>query len=112
MAVTNPCIVVSMNALAFKTMDAITNVSTPKKDSDVNVTKDTNSWLMAKLAKTSMNVLRSPELAPSTVLTPLALTAANVTPISMSVKATARLASESITSSPGSFSATDSTFET
>ena len=57
----NLCIAESTNVPVFKTMDVITNVLTPKKASSVNVILVTSSWLMARLAKTSMNVLNKQE---------------------------------------------------
>ena len=61
MAPMNLCIAESTNVPVFKTMDVITNVLTPKKASNVNVILVTSSWLMARLAKTSMNVLNKQE---------------------------------------------------
>ena len=48
----NLFIVGSMNALVFKIMDVITDASTPKKVSDVNVILDINSCWMERLVKT------------------------------------------------------------
>jgi len=89
----NPYIVESMNAHVFKTMDVIINVLIQKKASNVNVMKGTDSWRMAKLAKTSTNVMKSREHVANSVSIHLADTTANVTKITTSVNPMARLVS-------------------
>ena len=108
----NPYIVESMSAREFKTMDVIINVLIQKKASDANVMKDTDSWPMVKLAKTSTSVMKYPELVANSVSIHPEVTTVSVTPNSTNVNPMAKLVSDKMILILGWYSATSTTYAT